>query len=101
MFEKYKPKIIRLFLVGALSFVMALMMFMPASAADYSCGAYGRGTYDNGAVCASTTTGSDSGLVNTGQALLIAVPAGMIVVGTFLLYRLSRKRKSTPPPPQA
>lgn len=101
-FEKYKETLIRLALVAAMSFVMALMLFLPVSAADYDCGAYGAGAFGEGQVCGSTTnpttppptTSNDDGLINTGQALSIAIPAFMIIVGTIMLYRLNRKRKA-------
>lgn len=101
LFEKYKDTLIRLALVAAMSFVMALMLFLPVSAADYDCGAYGAGAFGEGQVCGSTsnpttppTTSNDDGLINTGQALSIAIPALMILIGTIMLYRLNRKRKA-------
>lgn len=113
IFEKYKDTIIRLALVAAMSFVMAIMLFMPVSAADYNCGAYGAGSYNNGTCVDNGGTDPNNpgpngqgqtgqngggtglkngGLINTGQALSIAIPAVMILLGTFMLYRLGRKR---------
>lgn len=98
MVEKYKETIWRLFLILAMAFVLSLMLFVPAKAADYNCGAYGGGNYNEGQVCASIT-GSESGdagggLVSTGQALSIAIPAFAIIAGTVMLYRLNRKKKT-------
>lgn len=96
LFEKYKDTLVRLALVAAMSFVMALMLFLPASAADYDCGAYGAGSFGEGQVCGSTSAPAnppaEDDLINTGQALSIAIPAFMIIVGTIMLYRLNRKR---------
>lgn len=98
MVEKYKDTFWRLVLVLAMSFVMSLMLFIPANAADYNCGAYGRGTYNNGQVCAAATSeeeASEEGdIVNTGQAMSIAIPALALIAGTAMLYRLSRKKKT-------
>lgn len=94
LFEKYKQTLIRLALVAAMSFVLSIMLFRPASAADYNCGAYGAGTYDNGAVCAATTPADSGGLTNTGQALAYGIPAGMILTGTIALFKTRKSRKS-------
>ena len=88
VFEKYKQKLLRLALVAAMSFVLSLMLFSPAHAAEYNCGAYGAGAYAEGAVCA------DSEVADTGQnAWTFVIPALAILAGTAMLYRLSRKRK--------
>jgi hypothetical protein len=101
MVEKYKQKLIRLALVAALSFALSLIMFRPAQAAEYNCGAYGRGAYDSGQVCGAATADDDGSLVDTGQALAIAVPATMILAGTVMLFRVHRNksRKDTPSEP--
>lgn len=91
MVEKYKQTIWRLLLVLSMSFVMSLMLFMPAQAAEYNCGAYGAGTYDNGQVCATTT----EEVADTGQPLAFIIPALAILAGVAMLYRLSRNRKKS------
>jgi hypothetical protein len=98
LFEKHKQTLVRLALVAAMSFILSLMLFSPARAAEYGCGAYGRGAYDNGQVCAAATTPDEEdggGLGNTGQALSYIIPALAILAGTIMLYRLSRKRKAS------
>jgi hypothetical protein len=97
LFEKYKQTIIRLVLVAVMSFTLSLMLFMPAQAAEYNCGAYGRAKYDSGQVCAATTDpeSEEGGLANTGQALSIAIPALMIVAGTALLFKTRKHAKHT------
>ncbi len=102
IFEKYRQTLWRLALVAAMSFVLSLMFFAPVNAANYDCGAYGAGAYGEGQVCGSTsepstpppTTSDGGGLINTGQALSIAIPAFMIIAGTIMLFRLNRKRKT-------
>ncbi|HTE57258.1 MAG TPA: hypothetical protein VK694_00790 [Verrucomicrobiae bacterium] len=88
---------IKRFLAG-LGVTLALMLAVvtPAFAADYNCGAYGAGTYDNGAVCGTATT--DDGLVNTGQALSLVIPAALILLGTLMLFRVRRKARRSPTP---
>lgn len=93
LFEKYKQTIVRLALVAAMSFVLSLMLFTPVGAADYNCGTYGAGAYNEGQVCAAATDEDDGGLSNTGQALNYIIPALAILAGTIMLYRLSRKKK--------
>lgn len=84
---------IKRFLAGlGVSLALMLAVVTPAFAADYNCGAYGAGTYDNGSVCAATT---DDGLVNTGQALSLAIPAALILAGTIMLFRVRRKVRNS------
>ena len=82
----------RRILATVLVFCLCLLpaQLQSVRAADYNCGAYGAGTYDNGGVCGAATT--DDGLVNTGQALAVGVPALMILAGTVLLFRVRKKR---------
>lgn len=95
MIEKYKQTLWRLALVAMISFVLSLMLFSPAKAADYNCGAYGAGAYNEGQVCAATTE-DDGGLANTGERVLsFLIPALLILAGTVMLYRLSRKKKQS------
>lgn len=91
MIEKYKQSIWRMCLVLAMSFVLALMMFMPTQAAEYNCGAYGAGNYNDGQVCASTT----EEVADTGQPLAFIIPALAILAGVAMLYKLSRNRKKS------
>jgi hypothetical protein len=93
VFEKYKQRLWQLMLVTLIAFALSLILFRPAQAADYNCGAYGRGAYDSGQVCGAATTDDDGSLVNTGQALAIAVPATMILAGTIMLFRVRRKSR--------
>lgn len=77
-----------------------------ALAADYNCGAYGAGAYDEGGACGTSTTpggDGDDGLVNTGQALAFGIPAVLILVGTLSLFKLrkSAKHRQDPKPPVA
>lgn len=97
-FVKYKETLIRLALVAAMSFVMALMLFMPASAENYDCAAYGAGAYGEAQVCGAATPETPPatdrpGLINTGQMLSAIIPASMITAGTIMLYRLNRRQK--------
>lgn len=79
---------------------MSLMLFLPVSAADYDCAAYGAGTYGEAQVCGVASQqptpppAGGAGLINTGQTLSVAIPALMIVAGTAMLYRLNRKQKT-------
>lgn len=66
--------------------------------AQYNCGTYGSGTYASQEECNGTGGSSGGGLSNTGQALYVIIPAGLIVVGCACLYRLSRKKKSRSKP---
>jgi hypothetical protein len=85
-----------------LTLALVLASVSPALAADYNCGAYGAGAYDSGSVCGAATTDGGGGLVNTGQALSLAIPAILILLGTIMLFRVRRKVKQRPTtPPQA
>jgi len=91
----------RFLVTVCLAIALVFALAVPALAADYNCGAYGAGAYDNGSICGATTTESGGGLSNTGQQVLaIAIPAGLIIIGTILLLRVRRKSKHTPAPPQ-
>lgn len=67
------------------------------ASADYNCGAYGAGTYQNSACGASTGSGSPlDGLANTGYDVLLPIFLGvaLIVAGAILLAkRWLRKRR--------
>lgn len=69
------------------------------AAADYNCGAYGAGTYQNSTCGASTGSGSPlDGLANTGYDVLIPIFLGvaLIVAGAILFAkRWLRKRRET------
>lgn len=95
-----KHKTVTRFIAAALTaLTLTLTSTVPALAATYNCGAYGRGTYDNGTVCAATT--DDGGLVNTGEKILpFAIPAVLILAGTGLLFYSRRRMKRNQPPQQ-
>jgi len=82
--------------IAALAFTFATTSIHTVHAADYNCGAYSAGAYSAGSVCGAAT-GTDDGLVNTGQALAIGIPAVMILAGTILLFRLRKKSHRSDP----
>lgn len=89
-------------LLVAVILVAAIFMFTQTTyAAEYDCGTYGAGDYSSNESCTppAGNTGDDShsaggGLSNTGQALVVIIPAAMIAGGSVMLYRLNRKHKS-------
>lgn len=90
--QKYK-KLTR-FVAGAFAALILSFSSVPVFAAEYNCGAYGRGTYDSGQVCAATTDGGGGGLANTGEKVLpFVIPAVLILAGTALLFRSRRRMK--------
>ena len=93
MVLKYKA-IVR-FIAGAFAaLVLMLTSTVPALAANYNCGAYSAGSYDNGSGCAAATAPADGGLVNTGERILaFVIPAALILAGTILLLRSRRRMK--------
>lgn len=50
-FEKYKETLLRLALVTSMAFLLSFMLFSPANAEEYDCGAYGAGGYGVGQIC--------------------------------------------------
>jgi hypothetical protein len=86
--EKFKQKLWQGVLIGLLSMVLSFVMFLPASAADYNCGAYGAGAYQ------SSACGTD-GLSDTGQPVWqILIAAGLILAGVYLIIRSRKNMKS-------
>ncbi len=93
---KHKTSIIQLILITLVAISMMFVTFSTVSAANYNCGAYGAGSYNNGTCTTENApeSNNESGLINTCQALSIAIPAILILVGTTSLYVLSKKRKT-------
>ena len=75
------------------------MMPQYTMAAEYGCDTYGSGDYNSNEACAtsggSSGGSSGGGLSNTGQALGIIIPAGMIIFGSLALFYLHRKKAPT------
>jgi len=64
--------------------------------AQYGCGAYGGGAYEQG-TCATTSSNPVNTLANTGYDVLIPIFIGISIVvatGVLLVRRIMRKRKN-------
>ena len=70
-------------------------------AANYDCGAYGSGTYNQGQVCGASTTGSSSGtsgggLVDTGVHVVLPIVLGLAIIVTAIVLFVRKPKKQLP-----
>lgn len=93
----FKKRLITFVSAVAMAVTLFASVPLPAHAAEYTCGAYGRGAYDRGNCQTASTNpdagGGSGGLDTTGQALTIALPALAILGGTVLLFRTRKKMR--------
>ena len=95
----YKKLCVKIMLAFVAAVLSILLSVAPAKAAEYNCGDYGAGTYQNNVCGASTDSsgggGNGGGLVDTGQSIwLILLAVLLILAGTIMLYCTRKKMKA-------
>ena len=84
----------------AVGLVLTLALPSKIYAVEYGCNTYGAGDFNGNQTCAisgsssgGSSGGNGGGLSNTGQALVIIIPASMIITGALALLYLHRSKK--------
>ena len=71
------------------------------AAAEYSCGTYGAGSYNDNGVCATTgtnsgTAGNNSSLLATGEAVALPLVVGLVlIVAPIVALVVKHKKQAT------
>lgn len=90
-YKSFLHKISLAFVAIVLAIIIAVV---PVKAAEYNCGTYSAGVYQNN-VCGASTTTDDTSLANTGQSIWpILLAVLLILIGTIMLYRTRKKMKA-------
>lgn len=80
--------------------------YLPVTfAANYNCGTYGSGAFNNGQVCAATTNtsttngnaggnGSGGSLANTGMQVILPLTLGIVLITAAIVLFFRKPRKA-------